>query len=118
MIWAGSFFHLFGWDGQVQVCKKVVGLLRPRKGSVIFGRQAGNVRPGEIEHKANNDGRMYRHDAASWERLWEVVGKETGTRWSVKARLQESEEGGEGKGGAWKGDDGARLLLFAMHREE
>ena len=114
MIWVGSFLHLFGWDDQVNVATRLVQLLRTRKGSVVFGRQAGNITPGEIPHSANAGGTMYRHDPASFEKLWQEVGKVTGTKWNVKARLEEIKEGP--KGGAWN-DPNARLLLFAVHRE-
>ncbi|KAI9827480.1 MAG: hypothetical protein M1832_004830 [Thelocarpon impressellum] len=114
MVWAGSFFHLFGWDDQIAVAKRIVELLKPQKGSVIFGRQAGNVTPGEIPHEANAGGTMYRHDVSSFEKLWVEVGKQTGTSWQVKARLDDVVE--PAKGGAWN-DPNARLLLFAVHRE-
>ena len=114
MIWAGSFFHLFGWDDQIKVAKRLVELLKPRKGSVVFGRQAGNIEPGEMPHQANAGGTMFRHDATSFEKLWKEVGAQTGTTWHVKARLDKIEE--PPKGGAWN-DPNVRLLLFAIHRE-
>lgn len=121
MIWAGSFLHLFGWDRQIEVCIKIVAMMKPRPGGVVFGRQAGNIHPGEVEHKANDGGRMYRHDAASFETMWRLVGEQTSTVWRVKARLEVVNDGAnsgdkDGKS-AWKGDDGSRVLLFAVHRE-
>lgn len=41
IIYAASFFHLFNWDDQVRVAELVVRLLRPVRGSIVFGRQRG-----------------------------------------------------------------------------
>lgn len=88
---AASFFHLFDWDRQVNVAKQVVKLLRPVPGSLLVGRHSGNVRPGEREGSEIR-GVIYRHDAGSWKRLWEQVGRETGTEWEVDVTEERWEE--------------------------
>ena len=94
-----SFLHLFNWEGQVRACKRLVRLLSPAPGSVVFGRQRGNVKPGEYDHRTNAGGTMYRHDVESWKKLCEQVGNETGTNWDVKGDLLDTEEEvGEGNG--------------------
>ena len=47
IIYAGSFIHLFAYAGQVEVCKKIVRLLKDKKGSILLGRQVGNLVAGE-----------------------------------------------------------------------
>jgi len=83
VVWAGSFFHLFCWDEQVAAAKRLVKLVRPQAGSMVLGRQMGNVVPREIPDPDFTDKTMYRHNAASFARMWEEVGKATGTEWDV-----------------------------------
>lgn len=79
-----SFFHLFDWDEQVAIGKRIVSLLRPRPGSVLVGRQVGRIRNSE---GPASEGALikYYHNEESWKELWEVVQRETGTRWKVDA---------------------------------
>ncbi|KAK0942537.1 hypothetical protein LTR29_005958 [Friedmanniomyces endolithicus] len=39
MVHAAFFFHLFSWDEQVQAVAKALQLLKPKQGSMLFGRQ-------------------------------------------------------------------------------
>jgi len=87
IIQSSSFFHLFTWDQQVELGKIVVKLLKPQPGSMIFGRQVGNKTPAEYPRR-QGEGTRYRHDAASWNKLWMQIGEETGTKWHVEAELQ------------------------------
>lgn len=88
IIYAASFFHLFNWDDQVRVAELVVRLLRPVTGSIVFGRQRGNVNPAEYEHMTNQRGTMFRHNQDSWKKMWQQVGKSTGTQWDVNVTLE------------------------------
>jgi len=83
IVHTGSFFHLFSWDDQVKAAKRVVGMLKketPGLGSLVVGRHAGDRVAGE-KSRPGKLGSRYRHNAASWERLWAQVGEETGTQW-------------------------------------
>ena len=87
VIYAGSFFHLFDWEEQVQAWSRAVGLLKRKKwqgeavkkggeGAVILGRQTGVSPAAIVEHPAARSGRLYRHDEASLKKLiTEVAGK-------------------------------------------
>ncbi|KAJ6168339.1 hypothetical protein N7497_001182 [Penicillium chrysogenum] len=75
---AASFFHLFDWDLQLLVAKRLVGLLQDKPGSLLIGRQ--------IDKEAA--GKHYRHDPATWKKFWEQVGAETGTKWEVETRME------------------------------
>jgi hypothetical protein len=103
--YAGSFFHLFDWDNQVEVGKRVVELLRPEKGSLLLGRQTGTIKPGAYPNKTNRSGEIYRHDPATFKRLWEEIGAITGTSWEVEAKLVEFEDNtyhfGDAKNRRW-----------------
>ncbi|KAJ6161388.1 hypothetical protein N7470_004784 [Penicillium chermesinum] len=90
---AASFFHLFSWDSQVLIGKRLVSLLRAQPGSLIIGRQVGRIDPIDPDDKENAP-EHYRHDDKTWLRLWEQIQRETGTQWEVFSRLEE-----------WKGAD-------------
>jgi hypothetical protein len=47
IVYAGSFFHLFDWDGQFATAKRVAELLKPEPGAMLLGRQVGNINPGK-----------------------------------------------------------------------
>ncbi|GLA28393.1 hypothetical protein ACMYSQ_003595 [Aspergillus niger] len=91
MINAASFFHLFDWDTQVKLAKQVMKLMKPKPGSIVVGRHVGDYNAGELEAKELGSN-IWRHDLDSWRRLWEQVGRETGTEWKVDVT-----------GGEWKG---------------
>ncbi|KOS36206.1 hypothetical protein ACN38_g13074 [Penicillium nordicum] len=84
---AASFFHLFNWNQQLLVAKRLVGLLQDKPGSLLIGRQIGLVNPPPPEDK-EAAGKHYRHDPATWKKFWERVGAETGTKWEVETRME------------------------------
>ena len=88
----------------VQVGKRIVKILRPQKGNGVFGRQVGKVKAKAVEKE--RDSRIWRHDAESFRRMWEVVGEETGTRWETWAELDVAEGMGERH---WSGEEIRRL---------
>ena len=83
IIYAASFLHLFNYEGQIEVCKRLVKLSREKKDSLILGRQVGNTNAGEYVQATNESGIMYRHNAESFKKMWDEVGEETGTKWRV-----------------------------------
>lgn len=87
---ATSFFHLFDYDGQVKAAKRVVQLLKPNSGSTIIGRQGGQLEAGNIAH-VTKDKSVYWHNPESWAKMWEQVGRETGTEWKAES-LFDSED--------------------------
>ncbi|KAJ5895224.1 hypothetical protein N7495_006915 [Penicillium taxi] len=95
---AASFFHLFNWDKQVIIAKRLVSLLNAQPGSLVIGRQVGCIDPVDPDDKENTPPH-YRHDPASWKRLWEQVMKESNTNWEVESWM----EGWEGADKVMKG---------------
>ena len=121
IIYAASFFHLFNWGDQVRMAERVVRLLKPVEGSLVFGRQRGNITSGEYEHQTNEKGSMFRHNEKSWTELWKQVGRATGSSWDVKVWLEQDEDFGpyrknEGNGLDNKLDSGDRRLRFEVTR--
>jgi hypothetical protein len=91
IIYTGSFFHLFDWDEQFRIAKRIVPLLKPETNSLIVGRQVGNVDAGVHSRVGFGDKKeRFRHNPASWAELWQKVGEETGTKWKVECTLDEN----------------------------
>lgn len=87
MVFAGSFFHLWGYSDQLQVSKLVAKLLCPKQGSVIFGRQVGSINGTELGDFATT-GRMLQHNVESFTKMWQEVGQDIGVVFDVSARLE------------------------------
>lgn len=119
VIYAGSFLHLFSWDDQVKACKAMIKILKPRKGSIVFGRQTGNLKGQEVERRKQNfdhsgGAPLWRHDVESFTKLWDLAGATTGTKWKTWGTLDEAEETGSGH---WA-EKGIRQLKFEVERVE
>jgi len=123
IVYAGSFFHLFDWDGQFAMAKRVAELLKPEPGAMILGRQVGNINPGEhLRAGYGKERKRWRHDPRTWKEMWELVGKETGTKWHVHAEMEELQLGG-GKCGTMEakflqrwGERGTVKLYFVVRK--
>ena len=107
----GSFLHLFTQENQIRACKRIIKLLKPHDGSTIFGRQMGNLNAMAIQNFLHG-GTMWQHDPSTFEHMWKVVGEETGTRWNVRAELDE----GEGWNQTHWTSEGCRRLKFEVTR--
>ena len=82
VIIANQFIHLFDWEGQVAVLKKIVELSKP--GTILIGYQRAQVPPRELKRQWGN---MYFHDHESYRKLWQRVELETKSKWDVDVRL-------------------------------
>lgn len=91
IVYASQFFHLWGWDSQVQIGKALIKLLNPARKSLIVGYQCGTVAAYESERSPTKEGKTYLHDVASLQKLWDEIGEATGTQWRVEARLDKAE---------------------------
>ena len=118
IVYAGSFLHLFSWDEQLKACKTMIKTLKPRKGSLVFGRQTGNVKGQEVPRRTSFDkdggSSIWRHDVESFTKLWDLAGKETGTMWKTWGTLDQAEAMGSGH---WA-EEGIRQLKFEVERVE
>ncbi|KAL8651575.1 MAG: hypothetical protein Q9210_003174 [Variospora velana] len=118
IIHAASFLHIFGWEEQVIICEQMIRLLRPQKGSLIIGRQVGNLTAGEMgENTANkflDRGKVWRHNEDSFRKMWSEVGEMTGTRWDVRVESLVMED-------EWRKEwrqEGVRRLVIEVGRME
>lgn len=115
MIFISSFLHLFDWAGQIKAARQLAKLLRPKEGSAIFGRQLGSVVSGEFPN-LKGEGTNFRHDVASFEKLWKQIGDEVGCRWRIEASLDNSDFLAKNKGNAWS-EPNMRMIIFTVTRE-
>ena len=116
IIYAGSFLHLFGYAGQVEICKQIVKLLKNKRGSMLLGRQVGNLDAGERVHDTNRGGSMFRHNGESFRKMWDEVGEFTGTKWRVETEMLHPGERYMKERGGVHGPN-MRRLQFSVFRE-
>jgi SAM-dependent methyltransferase len=117
IIYAASFLHLFGYEDQVKVCERIVKLLKEKKGSVVLGRQIGNATAGEAQTRNNPVRTRWRHNEESFKKMWEEVGRLTGSKWRVE--VSSEPWAGESEDGSRTWDNPSMLRLrFAVFREE
>ena len=77
-----THYYIFGWNDEVKVYKTAGEPLKPRKESMIFGRQTGNITGKAVENAASGDRgafRVWRHDTENFKKLRHAAGQEIGT---------------------------------------
>jgi len=121
IIYTGSFFHLFSLEEQEKIALRIIQLLVPQPGSLIIGRQFGSEESGEYSRTGDKGVRKYfRHNPQSWKELWDRVGENTGSRWSVEAGLRYPEftmSDLEGKSAIMRRKMTAAELIYAIKRQ-
>ena len=118
IIHAASFLHLFTWDDQVRAGSRMVRLLRPTtKDALVLGRQLGTIKPGEYPGRRDGVTR-YRHDPESFQKMWDVIGEKTGTKWRVDAQLLDARRWLKVEPTAEQSEErnNVRGMQFAVHR--
>ena len=114
VVYAASFLHIFSWEDQVRIAKRIIRILKPSRGSLVFGRQTGSVRGREELNKAHGvrgTEKIWRHDVESFRKLWHVAGEETGSKWETWAELYETAH----TSSHWA-EEGVRMLRFEVKR--
>jgi len=53
----------------------------------VLGRQVGSKDPPTLEAYRASGEKRYHHDIASMQRLWDVIGERTGTKWVVSGDM-------------------------------
>lgn len=114
IIHAANFFHLFPREKQVAAGARMVRFLRPdAKNAFIFGRQIGSLEAGERETASSSRPTgFFLHDQASFQALWDDIGKVTETKWKVEMEML----GNVPEGFAYLGE-GARYTRFVVWRQ-
>jgi len=87
IVHTASFFHLFGWDDQVKVGERLVRFFKPGAKALVLGRQVGRWGPLSLEAYRQQEEKRYHHNVASLQKLWDVIGERTGTKWKATGQL-------------------------------
>jgi hypothetical protein len=116
IIHTAAFFHLFNWEEQVQVAKRLIKLLKPEPGVLVIGRHQGTEVAGPTEPKISMDRPRYEHNEDSFARLWKEVGEETGTKWAADVKFDTGDAGKAGAGAKAAFMPKAKALGFTIRR--
>ncbi|EIW83297.1 hypothetical protein CONPUDRAFT_152322 [Coniophora puteana RWD-64-598 SS2] len=76
---ASAFFHLFDEEQQLDLARRLAGLLSPEPGSIIFGAHGGRETKGQREFETRGGRRMFCHNPESWKELWDGTVFKKGT---------------------------------------
>ncbi|KAH6611749.1 hypothetical protein B0J18DRAFT_375651 [Chaetomium sp. MPI-SDFR-AT-0129] len=89
IVHAASLFHLFGWDDQVRLGERIVRFFKPdATGALLLGTQIGVEEPLSTDmYREAGEGTRYHHNIESFQKLWDVIGDKTGTKWRVTGNL-------------------------------
>ncbi|KAI1074248.1 hypothetical protein F5B20DRAFT_465344 [Whalleya microplaca] len=110
IIHASCFFHLFTWEKQVRAARRIIRFLDSNDPAVmIFGRHVGTTTPGDKENSWGEN--RFLHNAASWQELWDEVGRLTGTAWRTELITLE-----DASVGLHRSDDIIRRIRFGVFR--
>jgi SAM-dependent methyltransferase len=112
IIQVSLFLHLFDLEGQTKACEKLVRILRQEKGVLVTGQQVGSTVPMQLPPETGSQ--MYKQNVESFEKMWEEVGRRTGTEWKVTAHL-DAGLGIEQNKRTWD-DSSTRRLVFEVER--
>jgi hypothetical protein len=79
--------HQWDWDTQIMACRELARF--SKKGSLIVGYQGGtnDIAKRARSNKQNGQKEFTLHDADTFQRMWNVVGDQTGTTWSTVAAI-------------------------------
>ena len=113
IIYAAAFLHLFNWEEQVRAGTRMVRLMT--ENSLVFGWQLGTTKPGSRARHSDKSRTRYDHNPASFQKLWEVIGEQTATKWKVHAELHQVKGWEQINSGHDNAGD-TRAMQFEVHR--
>ena len=102
IVHAGALLHLFTWDEQVEALSSIVRLLRPKPGSLIFGRQTGVEVPGPMKFPNTKSGEIYRNSVTTFNELVQIVAEKTNVGLEVAIDFLKEVERLNDTGDGWK----------------
>ena len=90
IIHTSSFFHLFELEDQQKLVRRLLQLISPKPGTLIFGRSVGNTIQHVYKHPFRTGQVLYQHSEESFRKMFEGVGG--GDGWHIKVRLKTRSE--------------------------
>ena len=119
VIQASQFLHIFDWDDMSEAVKRMVALSHAQSGSMIVGHNLGSRNPGSFTMPPLYRGKTshYRHNQQTMRQLFDQVGIETGTEWSLDFGEIPSRAIEQNKNADWvKNDPNMCMVYFAATR--
>jgi SAM-dependent methyltransferase len=113
VILLSQLLHLFNWEQNVRILKQLVSISKP--GCQLLGYQASGT---DAHERKTQWGNMFSHNVDSFTKLWEQVGRETGSLWTVKVRQLPYPEFEVAQGFINAVGPAGRALLFIVTREQ
>jgi hypothetical protein len=92
IVWAGSFLHLFNWEGQIEALKNILKFLKPSPDGLVVGRLMGNETAGEFAHPSAPQKTMYIHHEQSFKRMFHTAADALGEKWETDVTVSPFEE--------------------------
>lgn len=84
----GMVLHIFDLEGQTAACERLVEFMADRPGVRVVGSSAGRTEA-TVWNEGIGGKPNYMHNVESFEKMWEEVGRRTGTRWTVSAWMHD-----------------------------
>jgi len=113
VIFLGSFLHLFSFEQQKAIVAQLTRLLRPREGSMVFGRHMATEQKGGTLRKNALGWDLYHHSPDTIRQLWDSAPE---GEWEVDSVLVPYASEGWDNGVNWQGGDGVKQQYFSARR--
>ena len=113
IIHVSAVLHQWDWDGELAAAKKLVYFSKP--GTLVVGHQIGSAEAKEVDNRLFKI-KHWHHNPESLERMWKMVGAETGTEWKVQAWMRPWEVLGMGAKDAAFMEEGDAPVDFVVER--
>ena len=108
--------HQWDWDGQATAFKRLATFLKG-PGAMIVGNQIGNPEAQSVALQPLQVS-MWRHNSESFSKMWDQIGRETGTKWETQTWMRTFEDmEWDPADGAWM-EDGVGIVEFSVKRLE
>lgn len=95
VIFASSLLHMWDYEEQLLVVKRLVDICLDQPGVMITGRQLGSHLGGRYPMTGmsrDENAKNYRHNEQTIRGLWHEIGEVTGTQWTVETATYHGEE--------------------------
>lgn len=113
IIFAGSFLHLFSFEQQKVIVAQLGKLLRPKKGSLVFGRHMATAEQGGTIRKNALGWDLYHHSPDTIRQLWDTA---PDGQWEVSSNLVDYASESWDNGVNWQGGNHVKQQYFAAKR--
>ncbi|KAJ5093945.1 hypothetical protein N7456_009806 [Penicillium angulare] len=87
---SGYFMHMFDWEKQLDVAKRMIHLIAPSEGSIITGVNFGSSHfAGPFSDVPPGFDAIYLHNQHSLSEIWSEAAKATGTKWKFDCVIED-----------------------------